>query len=103
MIPFYLLAALLVALLVAVIVAGVRGATGQAPSGSGSADRQRAALNQLAELEFEYQTGKIGEDEYLAMKSLLAREALKARAELEGVEARGRGALADEDDGGSRP
>ncbi len=90
------------ALLVAVVVSGVR-ATGETPSTpSGSADRQRAALAQLAELEFEYQTGKIGEEDYRDLKPPLAREALRARGELEKEERPAGSAPPDEENRASR-
>jgi hypothetical protein len=99
--PFYFLAALVLALLVAVIVAGVRGGAAEQRSMIGDradpADRQQALLARLADLEFEYQTGKIGEDEYRELKSPLAKAALEARAELEGSASPG-----DLDRGGER-
>ncbi|MEJ2311913.1 MAG: hypothetical protein P8Y10_10100 [Gemmatimonadales bacterium] len=85
---YYLLAVLVVALLVAVVIAGVRGGAAERRSMVGDrADptgRQQAILARLADLEFEYQTGKIGEEEYLEQKAPLAKAALQARAELEG-------------------
>lgn len=87
--PFYFLGALVLALVVAVILAGVRGGAAERRSMIGDhadpADRQQALLAGLADLEFEYQTGKIGEEEYRELKSLLAKAALEARAELEGA------------------
>jgi hypothetical protein len=86
--PFYFLAALVLALVVAVIAAGVRGGAAERRPMIGDradpAERQQALLARLADLEFEYQTGKIGEEEYLELKSPLAKAALQARAELEG-------------------
>jgi hypothetical protein len=86
---FYFLGALVVALLAAVIIAGVRGGAAERRSMLGDpanpADRQQALLARLADLEFEYQTGKIGEEEYRELKSPLAKAALQARAELEGT------------------
>lgn len=83
--PFYFLAALVLALLVAVVIAGVRGgAAGRRSMIDDRADRQQALIARLADLEFEYQTGKIGEEEYRELKSPLAKAALQARAELEG-------------------
>lgn len=86
--PFYFLAALVLALLVAVVIAGVRGGAAERRSMIGDradpADRQQALIARLADLEFEYQTGKIGEEEYRELKSPLAKAALQARAELEG-------------------
>ncbi len=86
--PFYFLAALVLALLVAVVIAGVRGGAAERRSMIGDradpADRLQALITRLADLEFEYQTEKIGEEEYRELKSPLAKAALQARAELEG-------------------
>jgi uncharacterized membrane protein len=80
LIPFLLMAALLVALIVVVIAAGVRGGTVEPGwRADDPASRQEAALAQLAELEFEYQTGKINEEEYREMRGPLARVAVEAR------------------------
>lgn len=80
MIPFYVMAVLLVAMIVVVIAAGVRGGTVESEWGADDpASRQEAALAQLAELEFEYQTGKINEEEYREMRGPLARVAVEAR------------------------
>jgi len=80
LIPFYVMAVLLVALIVVVIAAGVRGGTVEPAWGADDpASRQEAALAQLAELEFEYQTGKINEEEYREMRAPLARAAVEAR------------------------
>ena len=80
MIPFYVMAVLLVTLIVVVIVAGVRGGTVEPEwRADDPASRQQAALVQLAELEFEYQTGKINEEEYREMRGPLARVAVEAR------------------------
>lgn len=99
--PFYFLAALVVALLVAVVVAGVRGGAAERRSMIGVradvADRQQTLLARLADLEFEYQTGKIGEEEYQELKSPLAKAALQARDELDGS-----GSPAAVDRGGER-
>ncbi len=80
MIPFLVMAVLLVTLIVVVIAAGVRGGTVE-PGGRADdpASRQEAALAQLAELEFEYQTGKINEEEYREVRGPLARAAVEAR------------------------
>jgi uncharacterized membrane protein len=84
---FYILGALLLILIIVVVLAGLRGGgpVGAGEEPDGPAERQRHALAQLAELEFEYQTGKIGEEEYEEIKPRLARAALAARAEIEGV------------------
>lgn len=90
MTPFYLLAVLLGALLVAMIVAGIRGASSERrPWRVDAAGRQRDLLAQLAELEFEYQTGKIGEEEYRELKLPLAKAVLEARQQGVGKDATG--------------
>lgn len=92
MTPFYLLAALLAALLVAVVVAGIRGGSAHRSQSVDRAGRQRDLLAQLAELEFEYQTGKIGEEEYRELRLPLAKAALAARTTAQqDVEADGTG------------
>jgi len=54
-----------------------------------AAARKDEAIEALRELEFEYQTGKVSEEDYVALRSRYAREALAARDELgESVEAR---------------
>jgi len=50
--------------------------------GNSVADRKEAALAALRELEFEYQTGKVSEEDYAALRTRYAREALAARDEL---------------------
>ena len=87
MIAFYVLAAMLLALIVAVITAAVRGASFDAQRDAEALDPRRQLLfARLADLEFEYQTGKIGEEEYRQLREPLARAALEARSELEGSE-----------------
>lgn len=44
--------------------------------------RKDAAIAALRELEFEYQTGKVSEEDYAALRARYAREALAARDEL---------------------
>ena len=70
-----------------VIVSGVRSGMAQRRSAEGDPtgpfDRQQALLARLADLEFEYQTGKLGEEEYQELKAPLAKAALEARAEVE--------------------
>ena len=82
-----MLAALLIATVAAVIDSGVRSGMAQRRSADGDPagpfDRQQALLARLADLEFEYQTGKIGDEEYRELKAPLAKAALEARAEVE--------------------
>lgn len=90
MTPFYLLAVLLGALLVAMVVAGIRSASSERrPRRLDPAGRQRDLLAQLADLEFEYLTGKIGEEEYRELKLPLAKAALAARPRGAGDDAAG--------------
>ena len=84
MTAFLVLAALLLALIAATIVAAVRGSSSRIePAARDRSERQRDLLDQLGELEFEYQTGKIGDEEYREIKAPLARAALAVRADLE--------------------
>jgi hypothetical protein len=55
------------------------GGTNDALSAEGRKERAIAALR---ELEFEYQTGKVSEEDYATLRSRYARDALAARNEL---------------------
>ena len=68
----------IVLLLTAIIWAAVRAGrdTGAALA---PAERVDAAIEALRQLELEYQTGKLADDEYAALKSRIEREALDAR------------------------
>lgn len=48
-------------------------------------ERRDAAVEALRDLELEFQTGKLTEDEYRDMRRRLEREALRARDEAEGA------------------
>ena len=50
--------------------------------GDSSADRKESAIAALRELEFEYQTGKVSDEDYALLRARYAREALAARDDL---------------------
>ena len=55
----------------------IRGRSGDSPE-----ERKQDAIEALRELEFEYQTGKVSEDDYARLRARYAREAIAARDEL---------------------
>lgn len=75
---FYLFGSVIVLLLTAIIWAAVRagGDTGEALD---PGERLDAAIEALRQLELEYRTDKLSDDEYAAMKARIEREALDAR------------------------
>lgn len=48
-----------------------------------AAERKEAAVEALREIEFEYQTGKLSEEDYSSLRARYAREAVAARDEVE--------------------
>jgi len=60
----------------------IEGRWREGKGGSSAADRKEAALAALRELEFEYQTGKVSDEDYATLRTRYAREALGARDEL---------------------
>lgn len=93
MIAIYLFGALLVVLLVGVTLAPL---VEQEPSDVPAEDlpageRRELALEALRELEFEHETGKLGDDEYRRQRARYGRLALDALEELETAEAPGGG------------
>ncbi len=81
----YLFGAILIILLAAVVLAPlVEGRhLDERPEGELSAvERKELAIEALRELEFEYQTGKVSEQEYLSLRERFGRQALAAREEL---------------------
>lgn len=75
---FYLFGSVIVLLLTAIIWAAVRAGrdTGAALAPD---ERVGAAIEALRQLELEYQTGKLSDEEYGALRGQLEREALAAR------------------------
>lgn len=89
MIAIYLFGALLVVLLVGVTLAPL---VEQEPSDVPAEDlpageRRELALEALRELEFEHETGKLGDDEYRRQRARYGRLALDALEELEKADA----------------
>jgi len=75
---FYAFGSVIVLLLTAIIWAAVRAGR---DTGAALAPEERvdAAIEALRQLELEYQTGKLSDEEYGALRSRLEREALDAR------------------------
>ena len=79
----YVFGGIMAILIVAVIFAPlVENRWREGTGGSSVAGRKEEALAALRELEFEYQTGKVSEEDYAALRTRYAREALAARDEL---------------------
>ena len=84
---FVLFGGILLVLLATIIWAAIRAGedTGAA---LGAAERRDAAVEALRDLELEYRTGKLSNEEYTAVRERLEREALEARnAAASGAEA----------------
>lgn len=93
MIAIYLFGALLVVLLVGVTLAPLlEQERSDVPAEDLPAgERRELALEALRELEFEHETGKLGDDEYRRQRARYGRLALGALEELESADAPGRG------------
>jgi hypothetical protein len=81
MIAVYVFGGILLLLIISVLVGSL---TEKEPTDPGNADlrpeeRQAAALEALREIEFEYQTGKLLEADYVALRNRYATLALGAR------------------------
>ncbi len=78
----YVFGGIMAVLILAVVFAPLvedrlRGSAGESPE-----DRKREAIEALRELEFEYQTGKVSEEDYARLRARYARAAIEARDEL---------------------
>ncbi len=84
MIAVYVFGGIMAILIAAVIFAPLIEGRRAAESGfeDSAARRKEDALEALRELEFEYQTGKVAEEDYAALRARYARAALAARDEL---------------------
>lgn len=78
----YLFGGILVVLLAVVIGAALRERGGADADEAPLEARRDAALEALREVEFEFRTGKLPEDEYRALRRKYGRRALEARAAL---------------------
>ncbi|MFQ5678866.1 MAG: hypothetical protein ACE5HP_05345 [Gemmatimonadota bacterium] len=82
MTAFYLFGALLLALVAVVVWSAVReGASGGEREEPTPETRRDEALDLLREVEFEYRTGKLPEEEYRSLRDRYAIRALRARDE----------------------
>ena len=81
MIAVYMFGGILLVLILAVLVSSLVEKEPTDPGGAGlrPEQRQAAALEALREIEFEYQTGKLLEDDYVALRNRYATLALEAR------------------------
>lgn len=79
----YLFAAVLAVLAVCVIVASAREGEPTDPEGEGAppGERRQAAVEALREIEFEYRTGKLDEEDYRELRERYAAAAVRARRE----------------------
>lgn len=75
----YVFGVILAVLLAAVLIAPLFERGEIIGSGSSPADRLEAALDALREIEFEHETGKIGEDDYTELRTRYAADAIAAR------------------------
>lgn len=78
----YVFGAIMAILVLAVVFAPLvedrlRGRSGDSPE-----ERKHEAIEALRELEFEYQTGKVSEEDYAKLRARYARSAIAARDEL---------------------
>lgn len=94
MIAIYLFGALLVVLLIGVTLAPLleQERSDVRVEDLPAQERRELALEALRELEFEHETGKLGDDEYRRQRARYGRLALGALEELETAEADGSGA-----------
>lgn len=79
----YIFGAIMAILVAAVIFAPmIEGRWMAGKDGDSAADRKDGAIAALRELEFEYQTGKVSDEDYALLRSRYARDAVAARDEL---------------------
>lgn len=79
----YIFGSIMAVLVAAVIFAPlIEGRWREGKGGDSAADRKESAIAVLRELEFEYQTGKVSDEDYALLRARYAREALAARDNL---------------------
>ncbi|MFQ5530543.1 MAG: hypothetical protein ACE5FP_09355, partial [Gemmatimonadota bacterium] len=69
----------LAVLLAAVLIAPLLERGEAVGAGSSPADRLEVALDALREIEFEHETGKLGDDDYRSLRARYAADAIAAR------------------------
>ncbi len=75
----YVFGVILAILLAAVLISPFLERADAVGSGSAPSDRLDLALDALREIEFEYETGKLGEEDYQSLRSRYASDAIAAR------------------------
>ena len=75
----YVFGVILAILLAAVLISPFLERADAVGSGSAPSDRLDLALDALREIEFDYQTGKLGEEDYQLLRSRYASDAIAAR------------------------
>ncbi len=75
----YVFGIILAVLLAAVLIAPLFERGEAVGSGSSPAERLEVALDALREIEFEHETGKIGDDDYRELRARYAADAIAAR------------------------
>lgn len=79
----YIFGTIMAVLVAAVIFAPlIEGRWREGRGGVSAADRKEEAIAALRELEFEFQTGKVSDEDYATLRARYARQALTARDEL---------------------
>lgn len=81
MIGYLLFGGIVLMIVVAVVAAAVVSGKTEPVSGSPARARQDTTIEALRALEFEFQTGKLAEEEYVALRRELEVEAVRARDE----------------------
>ena len=81
MIGYLLFGGILVALAVAVVASAFVSGKTERPAGDPARVRQDVTIEALRELEFEFQTGKLPEEEYVRLRRELELEAVRSRDE----------------------
>jgi len=79
----YIFGTIMAVLVLAVVFAPlIEGRWREGKDGNSAQDRKEAAIASLRDLEFEYQTGKVSDEDYATLRSRYARQALAARDEM---------------------
>ena len=79
MISVYIFGVILAILIAFVLISPLLERGEAVGSGSAPSDRLELALDALREIEFEHQTGKLGDEDYRSLRSRYATDAIAAR------------------------